>query len=421
MQISTSEFLFGSLPDLLTQQSEINQLNRQIATGQTMLDATSDPAGAGQAIQTAAQIQHLTYDAATATAGGQSLQATLGALQQVNNLIDQLNQTALAGANATTSADTRRALAVQAQNTLQQLVQLANTQDGNGNYIFAGSKTTAAPFTVGTNGQVSFTGDAATNAIEIAPGVSVPVTASGQGIFSGIPTGNNGVEITAGATNAGDATAQVHAVTSLAQLAAAVAAATQYSITFTAAGAGGGLDYTVASGAGPPGSAGFAATSGVIASGGYTAGADLQFAGLDIAVAGTPTAGDSYALEPGATTSLFQIVRNLIDALQSPPQGQPSGDGGQQQIQSVIGDLTGAQTAVLTAEAALGAGLSQIQSVESQDQSQSTQAQTQLSNLQSANLPQVIANYSARVTALQAAEEAFARIQNLTLFSVIGP
>ena len=46
-------------------------------------------------------------------------------------------------------------------------------------------------------------------------------------------------------------------------------------------------------------------------------------------------------------------------------------------------------------------------------------AQAQLSNLQSANFPEVLSNYSAAVTALQAAEEAFSRIQNLTLFSVL--
>ena len=421
MQISTSEFLLGSLSDILAQQSNVNQLNQEIASGQTMLNAASAPAGAGQAIETAGQIQHLTYDAANAQAGGQSIDTALGALQQVNSLIDQLNQIALTGADASTSAATRQSLVIEAQSALQQLVQLGNTQDGQGNYIFAGSKTAAAPFIVGQNGAVSFIGDAASNAIEIAPGVSAPVTASGQAIFTDLPGGTNGVAVSAGAANSGDATAQVQAVTSLAQLAAAAGAGTQYSIAFTSAGSSGGLDYTVTSGTGTPGGSGFAATSGVIASGSFTAGSGLQFAGLDVAIAGTPAAGDSFALQPGATTSLFQTVQNLIAGLQSPLQGQAGGDAGQQQLQSAIGALAGAQTSVLTAEATLGAGLSQIQAVQSEDQSQTTQAQSALSSLQSANLPQVIANYSAGVTALQAAEEAFGRIQNLSLFAVIGP
>ena len=50
MQISTSEFLLGSIGDLLAQESNLNQLNTEIATGQTMLDAASNPAGAGEAL-----------------------------------------------------------------------------------------------------------------------------------------------------------------------------------------------------------------------------------------------------------------------------------------------------------------------------------------------------------------------------------
>jgi flagellar hook-associated protein 3 FlgL len=422
MQISTSEFLLGALPELMQQQSNINQLNKEIATGQTMLDSGSDPAGAGLAMQTAGEIEQLTYDAGNAQAGAQSLQTALGALQQVNSLIDQLSQTALSGASATTDDNTRQALVIEAQSALQQLIQLANTQGSNGGYIFAGSKTGSAPFAADASGQVVFVGDAATNTVEIAPGVAVPVTASGQNIFIALPVGSNGVAVTAGDDNTGTATAQVQGVASLSQVAAAAAAGTEYEITFTsAAGSGTGLDFTVASGSGVPGTAHFTATSGVIASGAYKAGTDLQFAGLDVAIDGTPAAGDSFALQPGAASSLFQTVQNLIAALQSPQQGQPGGSAAQQQIQNVIDSLAGAQSAVLGAEASLGAGLSEVHAVQSQDQNQETQAQTQLSDLQSANLPQVIANYSAAVTALQASEEAFARIQNLSLFSVIGP
>ena len=49
MRISTNEFLLGSLDQLLAQESTVNQLNQEIATGQSMLDATTDPAGAGSA------------------------------------------------------------------------------------------------------------------------------------------------------------------------------------------------------------------------------------------------------------------------------------------------------------------------------------------------------------------------------------
>jgi flagellar hook-associated protein 3 FlgL len=144
------------------------------------------------------------------------------------------------------------------------------------------------------------------------------------------------------------------------------------------------------------------------------------FGGIDLKVDGTPAAGDQFVVQPGATSSVFQIAQDLISALQTPPQqGQATTPYTQQQIQNTIANLDGAQTAIASAEASLGSGLAEIRAVQGQDSAQSTDAQAQLSNLQSANFPEVLSNYSAAVTALQAAEEAFSRIQNLTLFSVL--
>jgi len=79
MRISTNEFLLGSLNDLLTQQQNVNQLNREIATGATMLDAGSDPGGAAQVIGLANQLGALKYDAANGQAATQTLQSGVSA------------------------------------------------------------------------------------------------------------------------------------------------------------------------------------------------------------------------------------------------------------------------------------------------------------------------------------------------------
>jgi flagellar hook-associated protein 3 FlgL len=418
MRITTNEFLLGSLNDLLAQESNANQLNREIATGRTLLDATSDPAAAGLATEVTGQINHLSYDANNAQSAAQSIQNGLGALQQVATLIDQLRQTAVQGANGPTTPATRQSLVSVAQNGLQQLVQLANSQDASGRYIFAGSKANAAPFQVGTGGQVVFSGDAGTNVIEIAPSLTVPVSVSGQSIFVNVPAGNGGVSVTAAGSNSGTAYAVPQGITSVSQLAAERLAGTQYEIDFIPGG-GGSLGYTVTSGSGSPGSATFSATSGTVASGNFSAGSDLLFGGVDVKINGTPAAGDSFVVQTGASTSIFQTAQDLISALQTPQGGPPANSSTQQQLENVIANLDGAQTSVLSAEASLGSGLAEINAVQGQDNTRSTSAQAQLTNLQSANLPQVLANYSESVTALQAAELAFSRIQNLSLFSVI--
>jgi flagellar hook-associated protein 3 FlgL len=419
MRISTNEFLLGSLNEILAQQENVNQLNREIASGETMLSASSDPGGAGQVVGLANQIGQLTYDAANGQAATQTLQSGVSTLEQVTNLLAQLSQTADSVANGTSSESDRQSAIASAQSLQQQLLQLANTQGPNGAYIFAGSKSNAPAFSTQSNGQVVFNGDAATNEVEIAPSLSVASTISGQNIFMNVPAGADGVAVSADSSNTGGAYATIGGVIDLSQVTAASLAGTQYDISF--GGSGSSLTYQVTSGKGVPGSAGYTATSGVVASGNYAAGSDLDFDGIDVSINGTPASGDSFAVQPGATTSLFQTVQNLITALQQPQGTGAQTTAAQQSLQNVIADIGGAQTSVLSAQATLGTSLAEIQSVQTQTSALSADDGTQMSNLQSANLPQVLANYSEGLTALQASELAFSKVQGLTLFADISP
>ncbi len=419
MRISTNEFLLGSLSDLLAQQQNVNKLNREIATGETLLSPSDDPGAAGQVVGLANQIRQLADAPANGPPATQTLQNGVGALQQVTNLLAQLRQSAVAVANGGSNATQRQSAIASAQSTLQQLIQLANTQGPTGGYLFAGSKSNAPAFSASPSGQVLFGGDAATNEVQIAPSLNVASTISGQNIFMTIPAGTGGVAVSASGVNTGGAYALAGGVTSLAQGTAASLAGTQYDISFS--GSGSSLTYTVTSGTGTPGSPGYTASSGVVASGSYAPGADIAFVGIDIQVHGTPAAGDSFAVQPGASSSLFQTVQNLISALQMPQGTGAQTTLAQQALQNVLVNLGGAQTSVLSAQATLGTSLAEIQSVQALTSGQSTNAAAQMSNLQSADLPQVLANYSESLTALQAAQLAFAKVQGLTLFADISP
>jgi flagellar hook-associated protein 3 FlgL len=421
MRISTNEFILGSLNDIMAQEANVNQLNQQIASGQTMQSALDNPAGAGAALNIQSQISQLSFDSANAQSGAESIQNSLNSLQGVGTILAQIKNTAVQAANGTESAADRQALAGTVQSALQQLIQLANTQSANGQYLFGGSQTDSAPFSITANGQVVFTGDGNVGSVEVAPSLSVPVTISGQSIFMNVPNGNGSVSVAASGSNAGNAYALPGGVTSASQVLAEHLAGTEFVVSFAAVNADGSIAYTVTSGAGDPGTAGFVASSGVVASGSFTAGSGLNFGGMDIDFTGTPATGDNFVVATSQNTSIFQILQNLESALNAASGGGESTGAVQQQIQNVLAALESAQTTVLGAQATLGGNLSNIQTVQSLDNNSSTSAQVQLSNLQSVNLPQVLTNYNEGLVSLQAAEAAFARIQNLSLFSVIGP
>jgi len=416
MRISTNEFMTGTLADILAQETSVNQLNQQIASGQTMQTAVDDPAGAGLALSTAGQIQQLSFNTANAQSGAATIQNSLASLQGVGTLLAQIQSIAVQAANGTMNASDRAALAGTVNSALQQLVQLANTQSADGRYIFAGSQSGAAPFVVQSNGQVAFNGDADTTSIAIAPSLSVPISMSGQNIFMNIPSGNGSFSASASGGNTGTAYVTPAAVTNASQVLAEHLGNTQFVVTFGPVAANGSQSYTVTSGTGSPGTPGFTATSGIVSSGSVASGGGLNFGGMSLNVGGTPAAGDKFVVATSQNTSIFAIVQKLAAALGS----TANKNDAQQQIENAMAELGSAQTTVLGAQATLGGNLSDIQSVQQLDENASTTQKAQLSSIQTANLPQVITNYNEGVIALQAAESAFARIQNLNLFQMIG-
>ncbi|MGH6967854.1 MAG: hypothetical protein ACREEN_01950, partial [Stellaceae bacterium] len=146
MRISTNEFFLGTLNDMLAQEANVSKLNQQIASGQSVTDATDNPTAAAAILDTSNQIDQITTNAANAQAVSSTMNETLSVLNQVDSLLNQVQSTALQGATATSSSADRQALATSVQGSLQELVQLSNTQLSNGQYIFGGSQSTNAPF-----------------------------------------------------------------------------------------------------------------------------------------------------------------------------------------------------------------------------------------------------------------------------------
>src|SRR6185436_6968575 len=78
-----------------------------------------------------------------------------------------------------------------------ELQQIANRQDGNGEYLFAGFSTGTQPF-AGTGGSVSYVGDQGVRKLQISGSQSIADGLQGQQVFIEIPEGNGTFIATAG-------------------------------------------------------------------------------------------------------------------------------------------------------------------------------------------------------------------------------
>lgn len=380
-------------------ESNIATTQNQISSGLAFTTPAEDPAAAGEVDnynQVLAQSQQYS---ANANAAQTSLNTEGTALAQVTSQLQSLRDLALEANSGTESSQNLAAIATQAQQIQQSLLSLANTQDGNGNYIFAGFDSTTQPFALTPTG-ASYSGDQGQLQVQIAAGQTVAAGDNGDAVFNQIKNGNGTFTVAANPANTGSGIIGAATVSDPASY-----GGDSYSIQFTAADTYQVTDTT---------------TNAVVTSGAYTSGQAITFDGLQVTLSGQPSTGDTFAVSPSTDQSLFTTVQNLVTALQA---GGSSPAGQTQLSNSITGsvnDLDQALTQMSTVQASVGGRLNAITTQLSVATSQQTQLQQSIASLQGLNYASAITSLDSQNTTLSAAMQAFSLTQGLSLFKYIS-
>lgn len=125
--------------------SQLNKANSMVATGKRITNLSDDPVGLTQALNIKSSLANMEQLGRNINLGKSWLATSESALSQVRNLISNTKALTVQMASGTTSASQRANAAQTVQNTLEEIVSLAN-RDVNGRYIFSGSKTDTTPF-----------------------------------------------------------------------------------------------------------------------------------------------------------------------------------------------------------------------------------------------------------------------------------
>ena len=379
-------------------ESNISTTQNQISSGLSFTTAAQNPIAAGLVTDyNQALTQSQQYDT-NSNSAQTSLNTEDSALTQMQNSLQSLRDLALEANNSDESPQDLSAIATQATQIQSTLLSIANTQDGNGNFIFAGFSTQSQPFALSATG-ATYSGDQGQRQVQIAPGQTVVVGDNGDLVFNQIKTGNGTFQATAAAGNTGTG------VVSTATVADPTAyTGGTYSIDFTAPNTYQVLD----------------ANNNVVTSGTFTSGQAISFAGVQVTLTGQPAAGDSFSVAPSTNQSIFTTVQNLVSALQQ--QGTTSGAGEAQLNNSInvaINNIDQALNQSETVQSSVGARLNSITTQQSMASSQQVQLQKSISNLQSLDYPTAITSLDEQNTTLSAAMQAFTLTQGLSLFKFI--
>lgn len=411
MRISTSWMYQQQLNTMLDQQSALAQTQNEISTGNAINVASDNPTGAAQVVQLSHILAQNTQYGSNINAANTRLSTESTTLTTVNNLLSSVNDIALGAINGAMSSADLNNMATQLTQYRDQLVQLANTTDGNGQALFAGTSTTNTPFVSNTStGAVTYAGNDQQSFTAIGSGLQVASSDSGSDIFMNLAAGNGSFVASATSSNTGTLVVGSNSVTDTAAWSAATASGpVNDTITFGANGT-----YSVTDAAGNP----VNDSSGNPVTGSYTDGGSISFNGITINMSGTPNAGDTVKVQSdnaSNTQDVFTTLNNMITALQSGGSSTSITNTLNRQLES----LNQSMNAVSNAQVSVGSRIDTLQQQSSAYSDLSITYKSALSDVQNVDMASAISNLSLQSTALQASQQVFAKIQGTSLFDYL--
>ena len=192
MRISTSQMYYQGVTAMLDKQAELARTQQQLATGQRILAPSDDPAAATQSMQLEQIIETTRQYQRNADFAESRLSLEETVLVEVGNILQRVRELAVRANNDTLGAGDRTAIAAEVRAVQQDLVQLANTQDANGEYIFAGFQTATVPFNDDGAGNFSYNGDQGQRALQIGDNRQVTIGDAGDQVFMRVDDGAGG-------------------------------------------------------------------------------------------------------------------------------------------------------------------------------------------------------------------------------------
>jgi flagellar hook-associated protein 3 FlgL len=186
MKISTGQLFEQAVTQMNSQQAKVTQMQAQLATGKQIVQSSDDPDKVGliQRLNTAYQRQDV-YEQSLNTVNDR-LVSEEAAILATDNILQRLRELAVRASSDTLSAPDREIISIEVSALKDGLMQLANTQDINGNYIFAGSMSSTMPFTTDASGLTSYQGDDRQIAVDVSEQRRLNMNRPGSDIFSSV-------------------------------------------------------------------------------------------------------------------------------------------------------------------------------------------------------------------------------------------
>lgn len=202
MRVSTSQIYNIANIGMAKAQAAVTKTDEQIASGKRLLSPADDPVAATTILQLTQELGRIAQFNKNITIAENNLNLEEVALESITNLIHRMKEISVAAGNtAVLTPDDYKAYAAEIDSRIDELLNLQNTRNSNGQYIFAGYQGNTQPFVSHGGGNYSYLGDEGQLRLQASSTVSVPVSDSGKRLFMDIPSGHNTFNTSANPAN----------------------------------------------------------------------------------------------------------------------------------------------------------------------------------------------------------------------------
>ncbi len=431
MRVSTAWAQQLNVNAMSSQQTKLAKVQQQLSTGLKITAPADDPVAAVRVLDLEGSIAKTNqYQTNIASARGR-LTLEESALDATGDLLDRAKELTMQGMNDSQNSTDRLSIKFEVDQLIQQLAATANTQNANGEFIFSGNFSKVPAFKLNSaTGEYVYQGGTQQRVLQISPTRQVADGDLGFNVFENVNSGSL----------AADENGKRSIFTTLKALSDGLGA------TFNAspgAIAGDrflryGLDYSTAT------------VQFNLVAGAVTAPIDLsgqKFAGVEDIVTeinNQLTAGgfntDIQARSSGNNLEFVSVATGAASSIQiNNVAGTFLTDAGftdgqikagvdlpaapanvfQSQLTEILKDLDVARDNVLQARSSVGVRLNVLDDQESQNEKLVIDTKTMLSDTQDLDYAEAISRYQLQSTALQAAQQTFSKIKNLSLFNYL--
>ncbi|MGG5873057.1 flagellar hook-associated protein 3 [Pseudomonas peli] len=190
MRISSIQAFNNGVSGLGRNYSNLIRTQEQISSGNRILTPADDPVASVRLLQLEQQQAVLGQYKENLTAAKNSLTQEETTIKSVVNVLQRIRELAVQAGGGALSADDRKSIAKELGEREGELLNLMNSRNARGEYLFSGFLGKTEPFLRNPDGTYSYQGDEGQRSLQVAGSSNVAINDNGKRLFEDVSNAN---------------------------------------------------------------------------------------------------------------------------------------------------------------------------------------------------------------------------------------